>query len=193
MANTFKFFENSLAIYGNFGEIFFVFNKIVELLILFWQFKVAPPRRKFSFNIFYFFPLSQRCSLFAFDFYFFPIVRSVDQMFQKLKEAWRGPIQFSGSVCTHQPEAPGSCPSWAQHLPNVCFLNRSFLSLNCESNESKQKRGRHSSVVSSVPTILRPRVWVPSTPSTLFQFVLLKLYRENNENKQKEAGIGPFF
>ena len=26
-----------------------------------------------------------------------------------------------------------------------------------------------------------------------FQFVLLKLYRENNKNKQKEAGIGPFF
>ena len=25
------------------------------------------------------------------------------------------------------------------------------------------------------------------------QFVLLKLYQENNENKQKEAGIGPFF
>ena len=25
-----------------------------------------------------------------------------------------------------------------------------------------------------------------------FQFVLLKLYQENNENKQKEAGIGPF-
>ena len=26
-----------------------------------------------------------------------------------------------------------------------------------------------------------------------FQFVLLKLYRGNNENKEKEAGIGPFF
>ena len=26
-----------------------------------------------------------------------------------------------------------------------------------------------------------------------FQFVLLKLYPENNKNKQKEAGIGPFF
>ena len=26
----------------------------------------------------------------------------------------------------------------------------------------------------------------------IFQFVLLKMYRENNENKQKEAGIGPF-
>ena len=25
-----------------------------------------------------------------------------------------------------------------------------------------------------------------------FQFELLKLYRENDENKQKEAGIGPF-
>ena len=25
-----------------------------------------------------------------------------------------------------------------------------------------------------------------------FQLVLLKLYRENNENKQKKAGIGPF-
>ena len=26
-----------------------------------------------------------------------------------------------------------------------------------------------------------------------FQFVLLKIYRENNKNKQKETGIGPFF
>ena len=26
-----------------------------------------------------------------------------------------------------------------------------------------------------------------------FQFVLLKLYRENNKIKQKEAGIGPIF
>ena len=26
-----------------------------------------------------------------------------------------------------------------------------------------------------------------------FQFVLLKLYREKYGNKQKEAGIGPFF
>ena len=25
-----------------------------------------------------------------------------------------------------------------------------------------------------------------------FQFVLMKLYRDNNENKQKEIGIGPF-
>ena len=25
-----------------------------------------------------------------------------------------------------------------------------------------------------------------------FQFILLKLYQENNKNKQKEAGIGPY-
>ena len=35
---------------------------------------------------------------------------------------------------------------------------------------------RHSSVNSSAPSILLPRVWDPSTPSTLFQFILFKLY-----------------
>ena len=59
-------------------------------------------------------------------------------------------------------------------------------------NKGYADGGHHSSVVSSAPTILQPRVRIPSTPSMLFQFVLLKLYRENNENKQKEAGIGPF-
>ena len=54
---------------------------------------------------------------------------------------------------------------------------------------------RHSSVDSSLPTILRPWVRFPSTPSTLFQFVLLKLLLrlEKNENKQKGAGIGRYF
>ena len=32
--------------------------------------------------------------------------------------------------------------------------------------------GRHSSMVSSVPIILRPRVWIPSTPSTLFSICI---------------------
>ena len=51
----------------------------------------------------------------------------------------------------------------------------------------------HSSVVSSLPIILRPWVQIPSTPSMLFQFLLLKLLLEleKNENKQKEAGMGP--
>ena len=41
--------------------------------------------------------------------------------------------------------------------------------------QKASRGGRHSSVVSSAPTILRPRVQIPSTPSMLFQFVLLKL------------------
>ena len=35
--------------------------------------------------------------------------------------------------------------------------------------------GRHSSVVSSAPTILRPRVQVPSTPSMLFSILIIEI------------------
>ena len=48
---------------------------------------------------------------------------------------------------------------------------------------------------SSVPTILPRRVQVPSMPSTLLSFLVkfvLNLSCEKNENKQKEAGLGPF-
>ena len=57
-----------------------------------------------------------------------------------------------------------------------------------------EKGCRHSSVDSSVPTILLPRVQVPSRPSTLLYFTVkfvLYLSCENNENK-KVAGFGPF-
>ena len=42
----------------------------------------------------------------------------------------------------------------------------------------------------SVPTILPSRVRVPSTPSTLFSFIVFVIYLscEKKENKQKEAG-----
>ena len=53
--------------------------------------------------------------------------------------------------------------------------------------------GRHSSVVSSAPTILQPWVWIPSTPSMLFQFVLLKLQWKKNENEQKRGRDWPIF
>ena len=53
-----------------------------------------------------------------------------------------------------------------------------------------QVSGRHSSVVSSAPTILRPGFETQAHHLCFFHIVLLKLYREN---KQKEAGIGPFF
>ena len=51
----------------------------------------------------------------------------------------------------------------------------------------------HSSVDSFALTILPPRAWVPSTPSTLLSFIVLELYLscEKNVNKQKEAIFGP--
>ena len=83
-------------------------------------------------------------------------------------------------------------------LSRVSNFRRATESLNHFAKEVFNSRartmgGRHSSVVSSAHTILQPWVQIPSTPSKLFQFVLLKLYRENDENQQKEAGIGPFF
>ena len=58
---------------------------------------------------------------------------------------------------------------------------------------------RHSSVDSSAPSILPPQVWVPSTPSLLFSIYIVQIVHlsfeldcENDETKQKEAGIGLF-
>ena len=57
------------------------------------------------------------------------------------------------------------------------------------------KGSRHSLVDLSAPSIQLPRVRVPSTPSMLFQIVYLsfELECDKNKNKQKDAGIGPFF
>ena len=52
------------------------------------------------------------------------------------------------------------------------------------------REGRDSSMDPSGPTILRPRVQIPSTISML-QFEFLVHY-EMDDNKQKEPGIGPF-
>ena len=57
----------------------------------------------------------------------------------------------------------------------------------------QQQGCRQSSVDSSVPTILPPRVWVPSTPSMLVSLLVFVLYLpwEKNKIKQKEAEFGP--
>ena len=40
----------------------------------------------------------------------------------------------------------------------------------------KEKSGsRHSSIVLSAPTILRPRVWIPSRPSLLFSICIIEI------------------
>ena len=50
----------------------------------------------------------------------------------------------------------------------------------------------HSSVDSSASSILLPWVWVPSTPPTLLPIYIWIVSCGKNENKQKEAGIGPY-
>ena len=55
---------------------------------------------------------------------------------------------------------------------------------------------RHSSVDSFAPTILPPRVWVPSTPSMLLSFIVkfvLYLSCEKNKIKQKRGRVWPNF
>ena len=55
--------------------------------------------------------------------------------------------------------------------------------------------GRRSSMVLSVPTILRPGFESQAHQLHFFQFVLLKLLLdlEKDKSKQKEAMIGPYF
>ena len=63
----------------------------------------------------------------------------------------------------------------------------------CQSNKFSTMGGCHSSVVLSVPIILRPLVLIPSTPSTLFfNLYYWNCNQKKNENKQKEATTGLF-
>ena len=76
---------------------------------------------------------------------------------------------------------------WNWKIPEHKFCNKS--SENFWYNKIIEKVGcRHSSVDSSVPSILPPWVRVPSTPSMLLWIVSCGKY----QNKQKEAAIGPF-
>ena len=56
--------------------------------------------------------------------------------------------------------------------------------------------GQHSSVVSSAHTNLRPRVRIPSTPSTIFSIYIVETVIEMTKRtkiNEKEDGIGPHF
>ena len=46
------------------------------------------------------------------------------------------------------------------------------IRIRISQTNKKFKGGRHSSVVLSAPTILQPRVQIPSTPSTLFSICI---------------------
>ena len=57
---------------------------------------------------------------------------------------------------------------------------------------SIRRGGRHSSVDSSTPTILPPRVRVPSTPSMLLSIYVDLCHVEKTKINKKGARIGPF-
>ena len=105
---------------------------------------------------------------------------------------------------------------WAFNYPHLCFVIQyhnskfgandvwpkyyfSFLAFSYRWEQTLKHfwlyfvGDRHSSVVLSASTLMSPRVQIPSTPSMLFQFVLLKLYSEKDENKQKRDRDWPIF
>ena len=82
-----------------------------------------------------------------------------------------------------------------QHFLYGHILDRHLRTIN-----KVDKGCSHRPVDSSAPSILPPRVRLQSTPSTLFSIYIVQIVYlsfelecEKNKNKQKEAGIGPFF
>ena len=88
---------------------------------------------------------------------------------------------------------------WIQSSAN--FYIEHLFTVNCKENTriNKKRLGManiqnwkwgscHSSVVSSVPTILQPWVRIPSAPSTLFQFVK-KIWNYNSYWNEKRSKI----
>ena len=98
---------------------------------------------------------------------------------------------------SHRPIFP-----WDVH--KKCFWTRAFVK-NLESSKlafecctwelwltyiRQSRRCGHSSVDSSMPSILPPLVWVSSTPSMLLSIYIWFVSCRKDEDKQKEAGIG---
>ena len=74
------------------------------------------------------------------------------------------------------------------------YLKSSMVKIyNSAQRLNKAKlRGRHSSVVSSTPTIMRSRVRTPSTPSTFFNWYYWILNEKRTKIDEKEGEIGPY-
>ena len=77
------------------------------------------------------------------------------------------------------------------------ILFSDYLDDECEIlavNVLATKGEPYSSVVSSVPTVLRPGFESQALNQCFFQFVLLKLFLEleKDEKRQKDARIGPY-
>ena len=84
--------------------------------------------------------------------------------------------------------------TWVIKLCTKLSINRDINYNKVIKNSSHNNNSRgchHSSVDSSVPSNLPTWVRLPSTPSMLNQFIYELCHVEKEENKQKEAGIGP--
>ena len=84
------------------------------------------------------------------------------------------------------------CTSSKQHSEGILWI-RNDVKLS-EHQQIQTLGCHHSSLDLSAPTILLPRVRVPSSSSTLLSFIVFVLYLlcEKNKNKQKEARFGTF-
>ena len=82
------------------------------------------------------------------------------------------------------------CTSSKQHSEGILWI-RNDVKLS-EHQQIQTLGCHHSSLDLSAPTILLPRVRVPSSSSTLLSFIVFVLYLlcEKNKNKQKEAEFG---
>ena len=79
-----------------------------------------------------------------------------------------------------------------QVVVNDEFDSMMRLLLKSCSAKTSLMGGRHSSMVLSAPTILRPRVWIPNTPSTLFS-ICIEIVSRKKQKKTKRGWYWPFF
>ena len=96
-------------------------------------------------------------------------------------QAQKNPLSYGGTPTTN-------CQYFCFCLSLVGFNHSSFLT------EAINSPSRHSSVQSSAPTIMPPRVRVPSTPSMLFrlQYLCYICPVKRTKINKKEAGFGLF-
>ena len=135
------------------------------------------------------------------------IVKSSILSFQKLRaeEGFEPTTLQSCHLLTVSSRTQFVCKSCCKKSLNkqteesIVLIEKEFLLVNWK--EKRHSRhfwmmatvthlgSRHSSLDLSAPTILQPKVQIPSTTSTLFQNIF-ELWCEKDESKQKEAGIG---
>ena len=74
-------------------------------------------------------------------------------------------------------------------LPPLPFKIRNGETNNTDHRVTKQQSvgSRHSSVVSSVPTIMWPRVQIPRTPSMLFLICIIDIVMRNERKSSRSA------